>query len=349
MKENCILVDWKPSASWDFQQELEKQTKETWTVKGVKASDSFHNTLQKIVKHYIPYFLFPFSIFLRRNKYRMIIGWQQFFGLILAYYCRLFRVKKYPKIVILTFIYKEKKGKIGKLYFSFLKNILQSKYIHKIIVYSQNEKEYYSRLFELREGLIASCIYTGNEGEAVVNQYIAEEKGCLDKKYFIAPGRSNRDYEFLVRELADTDYQVAIVCDNYKSERVSDNIKIYRDTFAEQYIEMLQNAYAVIVPLLDDNISSGQLVFLKAMQYGKPIIVTKNKSIVDYVKNDANGCIIEKDGNQLRTKMDQLLHNHEYYKAMSKQANVSYNQMFKTEFFVQQIVECVEGCSEYGI
>lgn len=340
MEKNCILVDWKPSSGWDFQEELQKQTNQTWDVLGLNANAAFRSKIQKILRHYVPYFLFPLQIFFIRNRYQIIMGWQQFFGLILAYYCKLFRVRKYPKIIILTFIYKEKKGIIGKKYFSFMKKILQSKYIYKIIVYSQHEKDYYTDFFSLPEGIIEHCLYADSEGTAVKNKYIQENnQRTVDTAYFIAPGRSNRDYDFLVQELANSKYRVRIICDNYKSKKDADNITIYSNVFGEQYTQMMKDAYAVIVPLSDENISSGQLVFLKAMQYGKPIIVTANKSITDYVKNDFNGIIVEKDGSQLRKKMEQLLENADYYNTISCNGVSYYNQYFNTGAFVRQILQ----------
>lgn len=340
MKKNCILVDWKPSQGWDFQEELQRQTNQIWDVLGLNASGTFRNKTQKIIRHYVPYFLFPLRIFFIRNRYQTIMGWQQFFGLILAYYCKLFRVRKYPKIVILTFIYKEKTGIFGKKYFSFMKSILQSGYINKVIVYSQHEKDYYTHLFGLREGIVDYCLYAGEEGKSVKNKFIQKNnQDTPEGAFFIAPGRSNRDYDFLVRELKNTEYRVKIICDNYRSKIDTGNIMVYNNVFGEQYTQMLKDAYAVIVPLLDENISSGQLVFLKAMQYGKPIIVTANKSITDYVKNDFNGIIVEKDGNQLRKKMEQLLKNADYYNAISCNAVSYYNQYFNTGAFVRQILQ----------
>lgn len=332
--KNCILVDWKPRTYWDFQDELQKQSKASWEVKGVNASGQFHSTFQKVFKHYIPYFMFPFSIFLKRNQYATILGWQQFFGLILAFYCQVFRVKTFPKIVVLTFIYKEKKGFAGKLYFKFIKNILRSSYIHKVIVFSKHEKRYYTELFALPKGVIDCCVYAGFEGEIIENTF-AEEK------YFIAPGRSNRDYDFLVDELTNTEYPVRIICDNYKRKAASDHIGIYHHIFGNQYVEMLKGAYAVLVPLSDGNISSGQLVFLKAMQYGKPIIVTDNESVHEYVVDDYNGIVIEKNGEQLRKGMEKLLSDHAYYKRLSENAQEYYTKNFNTEAFVRNILQIV--------
>lgn len=48
----------------------------------------------------------------------------------------------------------------------------------------------------------------------------------------------------------------------------------------------------VVIPLQNLNISSGQLMLLQAMQLGKPIIVTNNCTIYDYIENGKTGLIL---------------------------------------------------------
>lgn len=61
----------------------------------------------------------------------------------------------------------------------------------------------------------------------------------------------------------------------------------------------LGNCYAVILPLDDENISSGQLVILQAIMLGKPAIVTRNRTVTDYIIDGYNGYVIEKNEESL--------------------------------------------------
>lgn len=61
------------------------------------------------VIRYLRYFTFPWKVFLHRKKYDCILGWQQFYAINFAFYCRLFQVRKTNKVVALNFTYKRVK------------------------------------------------------------------------------------------------------------------------------------------------------------------------------------------------------------------------------------------------
>lgn len=108
MKENVILADHNVSDNWEYKVAIENETHEKWKLK-VCLTNRLHGNRAKEMLRYLKYFIFSFKIFLSRNRYQKIIAWQQFYGLLIAFYCRLFKVKKYPDIYIMTFIYKPKK------------------------------------------------------------------------------------------------------------------------------------------------------------------------------------------------------------------------------------------------
>ena len=119
-----------------------------------------------------------------------------------------------------------------------------------------------------------------------------------EKNYIIAPGRSNRDYKFLIESLKDENYNVKIICDSIPKKK-DGKIQIYTDVMGDKYFSMLKNADCVIIPLKDDKISSGQLVILQSMQLKIPIIVTESLGIRDYIKDGYNGIIINKNKKDL--------------------------------------------------
>lgn len=81
--------------------------------------------MQKFIR-YAKYFLVPMKIAKDHKNYNKVLAWQQFYGLILAFYFRMFRVKNAPEIVVLTFIYKPKKSFVGKVYDKFMRYIVTS-------------------------------------------------------------------------------------------------------------------------------------------------------------------------------------------------------------------------------
>lgn len=66
--------------------------------------------------------------------------------------------KKY-QLVIMTFIYKQKKGLAGRLFYHFVKYAITSPYVDKIILTTQSERKKYQEIFGVDEAMFgfAKC------------------------------------------------------------------------------------------------------------------------------------------------------------------------------------------------
>lgn len=85
MSKNAILVDYNVDNSWDYKVAIEQDTGEKWDI--IKCiTNKYHGSKLKILKRYFMYFFFSFKVFIKRNKYHKLIAWQQFYGLILAFF-----------------------------------------------------------------------------------------------------------------------------------------------------------------------------------------------------------------------------------------------------------------------
>ena len=102
--KNVIFVEWV-SDGWKFQEGIEEVT---GIVQDVIHLPNFFGKRLKTLIRFGKYFNYAFYIFLRRHRYERIITLQQYHGLIFAFLCRLFRVKKNSTLIIMTFIYKKK-------------------------------------------------------------------------------------------------------------------------------------------------------------------------------------------------------------------------------------------------
>lgn len=318
MKKNVILVDFKAEDNWEFQRVLEDTTHEQWDVHEVVSNRNTGGKIQNLIR-YMKYFLAPLSIAINKDKYGKVLGWQQFYGLILAFYFRLFRVKNTPEIYVMTFIYKPKKSFVGKVYNRFIRYIVTSGYISRFIVFSESEKRYYSELFNIADDLFVS-ISLGCED---VLQKVAPDE---TEKIYVSAGRSNRDYKFLINSWKDSTELLEVICDSIEVREYS-NIKILTNCYGDDYLKEIARSYAVIISLDDSNVSSGQLVAIHAMIYGKPVIVTKNDTICDYIKDGYNGLIIDKTPEALR-KAVKKLDDMEYYNRISANGRKSYEEYF---------------------
>lgn len=317
-KENVILIDYDAPYDWEFHKAIEETTGKKWTVYKEISNENHSNAIQKFIR-YAKYFIVPLKIAKRYKRYNKVLAWQQFYGLILAFYFRVFNVQNTPDIVVLTFIYKPKRSIAGKIYDKFIRYIVTSKYIKHIVVFSESEKIRYAEYFGVPKSKFTSEIL-GYEDKTL--EIPMENAG----DFYLAAGRSNRDYKFLIDAWNNRKELLTIVCDTLSSKDTP-HIRILNECHDDAYFAELAKCYAAVVPLEDMHISSGQLVIIQAMMYGKPVVVTENDTVKDYIVNGKTGLIIEKTEKALEDAIE-LLKDETYYKQMSIAARKQYESKF---------------------
>jgi len=332
---NLIIADCRGPEIVKLRHILNEITPFSWEVKQ-RDLTKLHNSFFYNIIRYAMYFIMPLSIVLRRDKYQYVLAWQQFFGIILAFYSRLFRLKCFPKIVIMTFIYKRKKNLLASIYYHFIKYSLEADSVHKIICYSEPELKYYFDTFKISPERFASVLYGIEKSPTIETDNFRPE---FDK-YYLAVGRSNRDYRFLIEVFEKIDKNLIILCDSFNESSKRSNIVIKNNIHGNDYLLYLKHCYGVIIPLLDTKISSGQLVYLRSMEYGKPVIVTVNETLYCYL-NQKNSIIIEKDFKSLCNAI-KLLDNDNIYNAISMQSVSDFNKNFTFDVFVNRLAEALQ-------
>lgn len=319
MGKNVILVDFNASEDWEFRNVIEKTTGIKWIVYSAASNENHGGILQKLIR-YGKYFLTPIKIVINRNDYNKVLAWQQFYGLILAFYFRLMHIKESPEIVVLTFIYKPKKSLIGKIYDKFMRYIVTSGYVKYFVVFSESEKKRYADYFDIPE-----------------SRFVFETLGYEDKtkdvprvesgEFYLAAGRSNRDYKFLTEAWSKRKEKLEIICDTLNLKNATDNIEILTNCHDDDFFRELAKCRAVIVPLEDTHISSGQLVIIQAMMYGKPVIVTENDTVTDYIDSGRTGLVIKKTEKDLSDAIAALA-DEKYYEEISAAERCRYESKF---------------------
>lgn len=299
--KNIILVDFKKSYSWTFLKKINLY--DEFKLGGVKTNTRFYHSRIGNISRLLIYFLYPLVFLFKRNKYNVILAWQQFYGINYAFFCRLLGLKKINKLYIMTFIYKKKKGYIGTIYHRYIRFAVKNKYVDRIICFSSAECSYYSQHLEIpKDKFMFIPLGIENKSDIIIN------KG----DYIFSTGRSNRDYDYLVSAVSDTSYKIKIACDRYSLKSPKPNVEILNNCFNEDMLKLMANSFCVMIPLKDAEISSGQLVILQAMSLGKPIIVTSSTGVVDYINNNVNGFIIEKNPEALIKILESLKDNNLY-------------------------------------
>ncbi len=320
-KTNIALFDSSETEAKDFIAGLEKATGMLWEAKVLTSNQGRKNKLYNLAR-YIKYFTFPFKIFLNRKKYKNIVGWQAFYGLVFAFYCRLFHVKKENSLLIKNLIYKPKKGLIGKIYYSFMRYIIKSKYVDVFVCSSQNFCDYCAEMFDEPKERFVFLPFGVNDFTKIV-----DTSKPATNDYILALGRSNRDWDFLIDSLAGTEYEVRIVCDELHRENLPSNIHIYNNVWQDASYEFIRNCKFMIIPIMDGKIVAGETVLLQTMSFSKPIIITKPSCLADdYVTNEKTGLVVEKNKDELLNAVIRLSEDESLYEQMSKNCRKLYEE-----------------------
>ena len=323
---HVIATDIPKDAKWTFAKELESALNVHFKV---EHSDGRANVSR--FYRIIIYITKALKLFFHKSQINLLISWQQFFGLIFASLCHLFHSRKQTNLIIMMFIYRPKSGVIGKLYRWWVHSTLSSGYIDHILVYSQHEIEYYARLLDVDSHLF-HFIPLAIDKEDIQN--------VGDDGFWFSTGKSNRDYEFLINTLANTEHHLEIACDTLPQPKVQ-NIKVHHKTFGNDMLALMGRAHGVIISLDDENVSSGQLVILQAMSLGKPIIITHSYATSDYVKNETNALIIDKTPQALLQTIERLNTDDKLYHRLSIASKEHFNKYHSMNAFARGVANLI--------
>lgn len=332
MKQNIVVIDFEPPESWPFINTLKHETGQEWTEKKCVSNQYRMGKIDNL-KRYLRYFLYSFKIFSERRTYGAIIGWQQFYGIIIGFFSRFFHVRKLNPLYVMTFIYKPKKGLIGKLYYSFIRFSISSEYIDKIICFSSTEPDYYSNLFNISND---KFVYVPlGEDLDIPNIDVEKRHGV------VSLGLSNRDYDFLIEVFKDLPYSLQIYADH--DERIASNIRMSGEMLEDKVIDVLNEAELLVIPLQDKNISAGQLTALHAMQLGVPVVATDSDGIRDFIEDGKNGYLADNIIAIWKEKIDILLSDKSIWDKMSKSAKEMYIKKHTVASMARYIAEIINA------
>jgi hypothetical protein len=162
-------------------------------------------------------------------------------------------------------MYNPRRGWWGRIYRFFYQICLDSKAIRYFICHSSTERESY--LKEFGQGKKDSIVFLKLGGGKPFNTAIDHQPG--KDRYFFSGGSSNRDYRTLVQAFVGLEERLIIACYPSDVRRLHGcaNVDIRHNVFGEDFTGLMERSYAVIIPLLKTEVSSGQLVLLEAMSW----------------------------------------------------------------------------------
>jgi len=315
-QKNIFVIDFKKEESENLVSTLSKCTGLEWEIVEHVAKKS-QRKIEDLVRYW-KYFSIPFGLFLRRRRYANIIAWQQFYGILFAFYCRMFHVKKRTHLTILTFMYSPKSSFIGKVYRRFMHYAVCNDYVDQIVCFSEKELVWYKEEFGFENELIAYL-------PVAVRKIPYYDTSISVEKYVFTAGHSGRDLDFVIRSLNDTNYKL-LVADSMTKETPSNNVTIDAQSTGQAMFELMAHSYCFVTPLKDKLKSAGHLMSLQAMQMGKPVICTNSYGMRPYIKDGFNGIFIENTKEDLLNALDKIYNDKKLYETMSNNALNTYDE-----------------------
>jgi hypothetical protein len=238
-----------------------------------------------VFRHLRYFCLAAYAVFHRRH-YDAVFIWQQYVGLYYFLLSLAYPFHRRPCLVYYI-IFKPKQRSL----FAWIKRLLligmtRSRHVEKVIILSRTDA-LYKDISEKKRILLST--YT--EHSAYIEKRIAAKSVSLDSDYF-SGGVSNRDYtalKWLAERMEHKQFSVACLPkDLARISPVPPNMRIDCNAYGEAFEELILSARAVVLPVVDPDVTSGQIVCLRAMQSAKPIFMTRNSFMEGWMKDVAD-------------------------------------------------------------
>ena len=127
--------------------------------------------------------------------------------------------------------------------------------------------------------------------------------------YIIAAGRTFRDYATLARAVAGTGIRTMIVCGKAGPgvSPLPPEIEVVTDIPLDELSRRIAASRALVLPLFERRISTGQSVLLQAMALGRPSITTRTAGTEDYIIDGETGLFVQPgDADALRSAIQRV-------------------------------------------
>lgn len=250
---------------------------------------------------------------------------------------------------LLYHIYKPKRVSLAgyEIIFNFKRNLrnkavilmwrIAVKKIDRLIVMSGSERQYLAKVFRADLQKIKTIPFYAEDAEYI---------GPATDGYIFAAGRMERDFITLLQALQQTDLKALIVADASQKELLeplkSDNVKIYYNIPKQQYLDLLEKARIVVVPLYKGAASRGQVVILEAMKYGKPVVCSNVAGTVDYIEDDKTGLLVEAENtSRLRGILERYYHDTDALNRLGRTAFETQRKQFSEEVFYRNYLDTI--------
>lgn len=270
-----ILVNWQEKGKWLFPHFLKKMVQHVDILQPISLKHTTNNRFTYISR-YLSEFYVPVMALIRRNQYDVIVSWQMRIGICYGILKRIIHVKKPPLHIIQDFhVDLTQTRLLYRFQIALLKLAIPG--IDYFCCTSTEEETIYSQMFGISRSRIIFL-------PLVEYRASFEAPSCSRQDYIFSYGKSDRDFDTLIRSVARLNIQTYILSAKYKPQApVPDNVCIIRDFISNKDLtQWIASGRIVVLPLKDYRISAGQISMLEVMALARPLIITENMATKEY-------------------------------------------------------------------
>ncbi len=232
--------------------------------------------------------LMAFKAWSRRKKYSHFLFMHEYAGVYYSLISKITFTEKSTTISLVLFsIFNHKRGKLADLYYTRLVPwFLSSKACTGFVSFTHYEKVVYTK--NLKQS-ISNKVHPILFGAKLEDDSLRNLDISLDgEKYYFSGGRSYRDYKTLVEAFRGLDVKLKIACEYEVVDGldIPKNVEIIEGAYGEDFVSLMKNAQAIILPLMYTDICVGLRTLIDSMRAGKTLIVTGDNCLSDYIELD---------------------------------------------------------------
>lgn len=163
--------------------------------------------------------------------------------------------------------------------------------------------------------------------------------------YIFCGGRTNRDFDLVLAAVTRLGLPTVLVmgASTRLSLPVPTYVEVRRDVPATDFQVLVDNARIVVLSLKRADISSGQVVLGRAMQAGKPLVVTATAGIDDYATDGHDALLTPPgDATAMADQIDRLWNNERLRTTLGANALETFHTKFNSKAFALEMFEALQ-------
>jgi len=309
-----MLVNWNEDGKWPFLHALAKMVRRVDFLSPLSFTSAIGNRLTSASKYFSEFYT-PLMALFRKSEYDVVISWQMRIGVSYGILKRLFHRRKPPLHIIQDFhIDLTQTRRFYWLHVALLKWAVPG--IDYFCCTSTEEEEIYSRMFSIPRSRIVFL-------PLVESPRTFREPAHPRQDYIFSYGKSDRDFDTLIRAVAPLNIKTCILCKNYTPQvTVPRNVSIITTYVSDrEMIQWIASSRMVALPLKDYRISAGQISMLEVMALARPLIITENMATKEYAVHGQTALFFQAGNDEdLAAQIQYLWNNAEAAENMGQQA-----------------------------